>query len=145
MQHTRIEVTPKELKTFPRPVQPAVGLAIYAAQLGEMPLDAKPSRFHRFEDRTIDETDTTARAAVLTDFIECEPVVYGNYREFRGSVSPAPPRRRVAQVHPHRRQTHAAVTSGGLVGSVPGMNRWPWGGPAIDERWHRFQTNAPEL
>ena len=34
--------TRKELKTFPRPVQRAVGLALYAAQLGEMPPDAKP-------------------------------------------------------------------------------------------------------
>jgi phage-related protein len=34
--------TRKELKTFPRPVQRAVGLALYAAQLGETPPDAKP-------------------------------------------------------------------------------------------------------
>ena len=34
--------TRKELKTFPRPVQRAVGLALYAAQLGERPPDAKP-------------------------------------------------------------------------------------------------------
>ena len=32
----------KELKAFPRPVQRAVGLALYAAQLGETPPDAKP-------------------------------------------------------------------------------------------------------
>jgi phage-related protein len=32
----------KELKTFPRPVQRAVGVALYAAQLGETPPDAKP-------------------------------------------------------------------------------------------------------
>jgi phage-related protein len=30
------------LKEFPRPVQRAVGLALFAAQLGEMPPDAKP-------------------------------------------------------------------------------------------------------
>jgi phage-related protein len=34
--------TRKELKAFPRPVQRAVGLALYAAQLGETPPDAKP-------------------------------------------------------------------------------------------------------
>ena len=34
--------TRKELKAFPRPVQRAVGLALYAAQLGERPPDAKP-------------------------------------------------------------------------------------------------------
>ena len=34
--------TLKELKAFPRPVQRAVGLAFYAAQLGETPPDAKP-------------------------------------------------------------------------------------------------------
>jgi phage-related protein len=34
--------TRKELKEFPRPVQRAVGLALYAVQLGEMPPDAKP-------------------------------------------------------------------------------------------------------
>ena len=33
--------TRKELKAFPRPVQRAVGLALYAAQLGETPPDAK--------------------------------------------------------------------------------------------------------
>jgi phage-related protein len=33
--------TRKELKEFPRPVQRAVGLALYAVQLGEMPPDAK--------------------------------------------------------------------------------------------------------
>ena len=33
--------TRKELKAFPRPVQRAVGLALYAAQIGEMPPDAK--------------------------------------------------------------------------------------------------------
>jgi phage-related protein len=31
----------KDLKAFPRPVQRAVGLALYAAQLGETPPDAK--------------------------------------------------------------------------------------------------------
>ena len=31
----------KELKEFPRPVQRAVGLALYAAQLGETPPDTK--------------------------------------------------------------------------------------------------------
>ena len=36
--------TLKELKAFPRPVQRAVGLAFYAAQLGETPPDAKPLR-----------------------------------------------------------------------------------------------------
>jgi phage-related protein len=34
--------TRKELKEFPRPVQRAVGVALYAAQLGERPPDAKP-------------------------------------------------------------------------------------------------------
>ena len=34
--------TRKELKAFPRPVQRAVGVALYAAQLGETPPDAKP-------------------------------------------------------------------------------------------------------
>jgi phage-related protein len=34
--------TRKQLKAFPRPVQRAVGLALYAAQLGETPPDAKP-------------------------------------------------------------------------------------------------------
>ena len=34
--------TRKELKTFPRPVQRTVGLALYSAQLGERPPDAKP-------------------------------------------------------------------------------------------------------
>lgn len=34
--------TRKELKTFPRPVQRAVGLALYAAQVGEKPPDVKP-------------------------------------------------------------------------------------------------------
>ena len=34
--------TRKELKAFPRAVQRAVGLAFYAAQLGETPPDAKP-------------------------------------------------------------------------------------------------------
>jgi phage-related protein len=34
--------TRKELRTFPRPVQRAIGLALYAAQVGEMPPDAKP-------------------------------------------------------------------------------------------------------
>ena len=34
--------TRRELKEFPRPVQRAIGLALYAAQLGEMPPDAKP-------------------------------------------------------------------------------------------------------
>jgi phage-related protein len=34
----------KDLKEFPRPVQRAVGLALYAAQLGETPPDAKPMR-----------------------------------------------------------------------------------------------------
>src|SRR6202163_2929532 len=34
--------TRKELKELPRPVQRAVGLALYAAQLGETPPDAKP-------------------------------------------------------------------------------------------------------
>jgi phage-related protein len=34
--------TRKELKEFPRPVQRAVGLALYAVQLGETPPDAKP-------------------------------------------------------------------------------------------------------
>jgi len=33
--------TRKDLKEFPRPVQRAVGQALYAAQLGEMPPDAK--------------------------------------------------------------------------------------------------------
>jgi phage-related protein len=33
--------TRKELKGFPRPVQRAVGVALYAAQLGETPPDAK--------------------------------------------------------------------------------------------------------
>jgi phage-related protein len=36
--------TRKELKTFPRPVQRVIGLALYAAQVGEMPPDAKPLR-----------------------------------------------------------------------------------------------------
>lgn len=30
------------MKTFPRPVQRAVGLALFAAQIGETPPDAKP-------------------------------------------------------------------------------------------------------
>ena len=34
--------TLKELKAFPRPVQRAVGVALYAAQLGQTPPDAKP-------------------------------------------------------------------------------------------------------
>jgi phage-related protein len=34
--------TRKELKAFPRPVQRAFGVALYAAQIGETPLDAKP-------------------------------------------------------------------------------------------------------
>jgi phage-related protein len=34
--------TRKELKEFPRPVQRAVGLALYAAQLRETPPDVKP-------------------------------------------------------------------------------------------------------
>src|ERR1039458_2747489 len=34
--------TLKELKSFPRPVQRAVGRAFYAPQLGETPPDAKP-------------------------------------------------------------------------------------------------------
>ena len=34
--------TLKALKEFPRPVQRAFGLGLYAAQLGEMPPDAKP-------------------------------------------------------------------------------------------------------
>jgi phage-related protein len=34
--------TRKELRAFPRQVQRAVGLALYAAQLGETPPDAKP-------------------------------------------------------------------------------------------------------
>jgi phage-related protein len=34
--------TRKELRTFPRPVQRAVGVALYAAQLGETPPEAKP-------------------------------------------------------------------------------------------------------
>jgi phage-related protein len=32
----------KDLKAFPRPVQRAVGLALYVAQLGETPPDTKP-------------------------------------------------------------------------------------------------------
>src|SRR5271156_2635243 len=36
--------TRKDLKAFPRPVQRAVGLALYAAQLGETPPDAKVLR-----------------------------------------------------------------------------------------------------
>ena len=36
-----VGTTRKDLKTFPRPVQRAVGLALYAAQLGETPPDAK--------------------------------------------------------------------------------------------------------
>jgi phage-related protein len=34
--------TRSALKAFPRPVQRAVGLALYATQLGETPPDAKP-------------------------------------------------------------------------------------------------------
>jgi phage-related protein len=34
--------THKDLKKFPRPVQRAVGLALYAAQRGETPPDANP-------------------------------------------------------------------------------------------------------
>ena len=34
--------TRKDLKAFPRPVQRAFGLALYATQLGETPPDAKP-------------------------------------------------------------------------------------------------------
>ena len=34
--------TRKALKAFPRPVQRAVGVALYAAQLGETPPEAKP-------------------------------------------------------------------------------------------------------
>jgi phage-related protein len=34
--------TRKELKAFPRPVQRVFGLALYAAQIGETPTDAKP-------------------------------------------------------------------------------------------------------
>jgi phage-related protein len=34
--------TRRELKAFPRPVQRAVGVALYAAQLGVTPPDAKP-------------------------------------------------------------------------------------------------------
>jgi phage-related protein len=33
--------TPHELREFPQPVQRAVGLALYIAQLGETPPDAK--------------------------------------------------------------------------------------------------------
>lgn len=39
--------TRKELKAFPRPVQRALGLALYAAQLGETPPDAKPLKGFR--------------------------------------------------------------------------------------------------
>jgi hypothetical protein len=33
-------------------------------------------------------------------------------------------------------------TSGGLIGSVAGMNRWLWDVVDIDEQWHRLEMNS---
>jgi phospholipase/carboxylesterase len=43
---------------------------------GTVPIDGGFAFFHRFEDRTIDEADITARVSLLTDFIEAASARY---------------------------------------------------------------------
>jgi phospholipase/carboxylesterase len=43
---------------------------------GTVPIDGGFAFFHRFEDRTIDEADITARVSVLADFIEAASTRY---------------------------------------------------------------------
>ena len=43
---------------------------------GTVPIDGGFAFFHRFEDRTIDEADITARVSVLADFIEAASARY---------------------------------------------------------------------
>jgi phospholipase/carboxylesterase len=43
---------------------------------GAVPIDGGFAFFHRFEDRTIDEADITARVSVLADFIEATSARY---------------------------------------------------------------------